>query len=215
MGFLLQYSIITKQRPRVCNFDLEDYCGNGSIGNTCTNDTEVPNVTDMLITADATRDAFIKSVDEYFLASLAFFKDIDACNYSVPFECIYNSENLSECITPENYSYLFNLIYGPDGFFQNYYVNWIIEKSKWWNCLYPVGDVDKLNGVHTLSISIPDPINPGSIIINVDVDYTNYQTTSPEKYMVFRNSMGEMMQALKRAMQIISAHPLTVYYPTS
>jgi uncharacterized protein (TIGR02145 family) len=211
MGFIRNFEIWTNQRPRVCNFDIMDYIETGIIGNSCTENTrslDSIDWADSQTTANATHDAWLKAVNEYFLSALAFFYQSSYQNYQGHPNPIPDQDNF-RCITPENYNKIIDLIYGPDGFWEKSF-DFDVARLLWWNCLLDPGSPNKRTG--TYSDTFRRPTGKYSYIDKpFTVDFANYQTPSYEKYLEFRSKMDPMLASLKIIMQTAFKHPLTDY----
>ncbi len=213
MGFIRNFEIWHNQRPRVCNFDVLDYCGEGSIGNSCTGIVRPIQATteDDATVARATRDAWLKAVNEYALALNAFYTE-NGTGPNPPggYPELFDQNNV-ECITPTNYGKFLNLYYGPTGFIAKYYKEWLPASQLWWNCLYMVGSPEKKTGVYTYTISsIPTAPNQGQPF-TYTIDYTNYQVATKARYLEYRAALDAMLAALKIFMQSGGKQPMTPY----
>ena len=212
MGFIRNFEIWNNQRPRVCNFDVIDYCDGGVIGNSCTEIvTPVGSfIEDSNLIARATRDAWFKAINEYVLALNAFyFETGTGPNPPGGYPELFDQNNI-KCITPTNYGKFLDLYYGPTGFIAKY-KEWLQAKQLWWNCLYDVGDPEKLTGIYTYTISsfptAPNQSQPWTYTI----DYTNYQVATKARYLEYRVALDAMLAALKIFMQSGGKQPMTPY----
>ena len=115
MSFIRNIEIWKNQAPRVCNFDIQDYCNFGNVGNTCTEITLIPNTEDAFSTARATYNTWIKAVNEYVLASLSFYYEIGYDNPSIGVNIPEDALNLN-CNSQENFNAICDLYYNASGF---------------------------------------------------------------------------------------------------
>jgi uncharacterized protein (TIGR02145 family) len=214
MGFIRNFEIWTNQRPRVCNFDVLDYCAEGVIGNSCTGIVRPIDATteDNAAMARSTRDAWLKAVNEYALALNAFyFENGTGPNPPGGYPELFDQNNV-KCITPTNYGKFLNLYYGPTGFTAKYYKEWLPASQLWWNCLYMVGSPEKKTGVYTYTIpGIPTAPNQGGPPFTYTIDYTNYQVATKARYLEYRVALDAMLAALKIFMQSGGKQPVTPY----
>lgn len=204
MGLLKNIEVWNNQTPRVCNFDIQDYYAEGTVGYECSGivvdlKTQI-DFTNNYTTALSTRDAWINSINEYFLATYDFFYDNSFEDFA------YNNK----CISLEKRQAILDSYYGPNGFLEKYKL-FVIKSTQWWNCVfYPV---DKQTGIVTYSETMwtYPSTEPGIGPLNTytweyEVDFTNYQEPSRERYNEFRTVMGDMMQSLKQMLIITGGH---------
>lgn len=218
MSLLLNIELWNNSRPRQAGFDIVDYCGAGDVGNTCTGDVWPGNrvateLDDLLSTANATHDAWLKAVNEWFLSTISFYYDIDICTYSnIVNECVnHEGELMLKCITVEEFAKIIEAYYGEEGFIGKW-KKWSILKQEWWNSLRISSDPYKLNGIQSYTQTINAPI--GSVTTwTYTIDYTEWQSANNEKYLEYRNAMGDMMQSLKRLMQMCTGSSFETYRP--
>lgn len=188
--------------------DILDYCTAGVIGNTCTSDVRplyAIDQEDNLSIANGAKNAWLKAINEYQIATMAMFYENDLCNTEST-SCVPAQFN-SKCNTVENFQKLSSLFYGPDGFIEKY-KTWQIKREQWWNCV--TDPVYKLNGIHSYSDVINSSINT-TYTWEYSIDYTNYQTPDKAKYLEYRTAMGNMMQSLKQLMIAGMDHPFTEF----
>ena len=210
MSFIKNIQIWNNQRPRVCNFDILDYCNVGGIGNTCTGNTGTPNTEDGFTTARATYDAWIKSVNEYFLASVSFYYDIGFDDPSVSNIVIPEDLFNDKCNTQENYTKLCNLYYGPNGFIEQMYL-FEIKRAQLENSLLADTDPNKKTGVYTGTVlRLVSPFAQ-PVPYTYSIDYTDYQTPEYSYYEEYREILGELMQRLKKIITATSNSSLTPF----
>jgi len=195
MSFIKNIEIWNNHRPRVCNFDIEEYCLIGAAGNTCTENTNIPENEDLYGTARATYDAWLAAVDNYFLASYNFYYDPG-----------YQDPITGDIIIPEG---LLNEKQ-PDGFVIKS-INFRSKREQIQNSLLPPGDPNKKTGIETNTISIPVGPNVPAQPYTYSIDFTNYQTPEYSHYLEYRTSLGDMMQQLKKIMTATGNHPLTPF----
>lgn len=200
MGFIRNIELWNSQRPRQAGFDIADYCTEGTIGNTCTGyspdlKTQI-DFTGHVTTAEATHDAWLRSISELFLAFHGFFID-------------YSGDSpvrLTKCISDSEYYRLLSYYYGENGFLGKYKI-WRVKQRQWFNCL--VLPIDKQTGVveYTQTMEVAPSTPTETWVYNVD--YTDWQEPSRAKYYEFRNAMRDMMQAYRKLFFIMGNHPLT------
>jgi len=211
MSFIKNIEIWNNHRPRVCNFDIEEYCLIGAAGNTCTENTNIPENEDLYGTARATYDAWLAAVDNYFLASYNFYYDP---GYQDPItgDIIIPEGLLNEkCNSLSNLTTMCSLYYGqPDGFVIKS-INFRSKREQIQNSLLPPGDPNKKTGIETNTISIPVGPNVPAQPYTYSIDFTNYQTPEYSHYLEYRTSLGDMMQQLKKIMTATGNHPLTPF----
>jgi hypothetical protein len=199
MSLIKNIQLWNNQIPRQLGFDILDYCGDGSIGNSCTGYTpDLKTGIDFLneeTTANATHDSWIKSVDSLFLAFHGFFMD----------STVDPPVRLTDCISDSEYDRLLSYYYGESGFLGKYKI-WRVKQRQWFNCLLFPGD--KQNGVVAYSTTLPTSPTTTSTW-NYNVDFTEWQTPTRSKYYEYRNAMRDMMQAFKRLFFIMGNHPMT------
>lgn len=212
MGFIRNFEIWNNQRPRVCNFDILDYCAEGIIGNTCTEITTPIDSIDWDITpfttSKASRDAWINAVNEYVLALNTFYYDDGWQGETGGYPTDFPGENNVKCITPENYGKFLDLYYGPTGFIAKY-KEWLPASLLWWNCI--LNPIYKQTGIVTDTVLLPVSPQLPSQPWTFTVDYTNYQTATKARYLEYRAALDAMLAALKIFMHISGKQPLTHY----
>ena len=154
-------------------YDSCDYTNWGVYG---TGTTEVDCVIweDMRITASATRDAFIKALNQYILAS-------------------------SPCVNGEDCESVFiDKIYTD--FWQGCYIDFVKKYQVFWNMM--ICEENKITGIQNESVNV-FTINGGTITVNYEVDYGDgsfditiaeeYQTTEAEFMCCVQNVMVLIM----------------------
>lgn len=155
-------------------YDGCDFINSGVYG---TGTTEANCITweDMWSIAKATRDAFIKALNEYILAS-------SPCVYGEDCESVFNEKIYTD-------------------FWQGCYVDFYIQFLLFWNMMICDGE-DKKTGVVTEIISVPT-IDGDRLDIEIEVDYGDgsfditiaeeYQTTEAEFMCCVQNVMVLIM----------------------
>jgi len=215
MGFIRNFEIWNNQRPRVCSFDLDDYCTSwGNLGNTCTENTTAPDLgseSNSFTTSRATFDAWGKAVNEYFLASLAFYYDY-AYQDPITQEILIPDGLLNEKCNPRrNYNALCDLFYGyPHGFYYNM-IAFRSIKMQINNSFMQDGDPDKRTGVHTFTELITTTPRTAPITYTYTVDFTNYQSPDYNHYLEYRTILGNLLQWYKKLMKATAGHPFTPF----
>lgn len=208
MSFIRNIEIWKNQVPRVCNFDLQDYCNFGNIGNTCTENTGIPNTEDAFSTARATYDAWIKAVNEYVLASLSFYYEIGYDNPSIGINIPEDALNLN-CNSQENFNAICDLYYNASGFVLMS-IDFEIKRLQLENSLLLDSNPDKKTGVYSYTKTIPtSPTTTAPYTYSVD--YTNYQTPSIDIYLEYRESLGIMLRQLKKIITATSNSSLSSF----
>ena len=211
MSFIKNIEIWNNHRPRVCNFDIQDYCFDGSLGNTCTENTGIPETEYSFTTARATYEAWLKAVNEYFIASYAFYYDIEYIDPNTGDIIIPEGLINEKCNSLSNLTAMCDLYYGqPDGFIIKS-INFRSKREQMQNSLLPTGDPNKKTGIETNTINIPVGPNVPDQPYTYTIDFTNYQTPEYSHYLEYRTVMGLMMQQLKKIMTATGNHPLTPF----
>jgi uncharacterized protein (TIGR02145 family) len=210
MSFIKNIELWNNQRPRVCDFDILDYCYVGGIGNTCTESTNAPNTEDSFLTARVTSDAWLKAVNEYFIASVSFYYD-QGFNDSTVSSIVIPDGLLNEKCNPlSNYTELCALYYAqPDGFIMKS-IDFKIKRAQLENSLLPDSDPNKKTGTYSYTESIPN--SPFTAVpYTYTIDFTNYQTPDYDNYIEYRTILGDMMQQLKKIMTATGNHSFTPF----
>jgi uncharacterized protein (TIGR02145 family) len=215
MGFIRNFEIWNNQRPRICSFDIDDYCNvYGAIGNTCTENTTAPDMgsdSDPFTTSRATFDAWGKAVVEYFTASLAFYYDYSYVDSSTGDYIIPEGLLNEKCNSRSNFDKLCNLFYGyPHGFYYNM-VAFRSIKAQINNSFIPNGDPAKLTGVHTFTELIMTAPRTYPIPYTYTIDFTNYQSPDYNHYLEYRTILGNFLQWYKKLLKATAGHPLTPF----
>jgi uncharacterized protein (TIGR02145 family) len=213
MGFIRNFEIWNNQRPRVCNFDIIDYCDRGVIGNSCTENTTPLDTIDQVdnyLNAVSTHNAWILAVNKYVVALNAFyFETGTGPNPPGGYPQLFDQNNI-KCITPVNYGKFLDLYYGPTGFIAKY-KEWWEASLRWWNCLYPAGDLmNKKTGLQTFFRTFPTTPNQTQPWV-FTIDFTNYQVATKARYLEYRAALDAMLAALKIFMQSSGKQPMTPY----
>ena len=201
MGFIRNFEIWNNQRPRICSFDIADYCNDyDAIGNTCTENTGAPDMStdaEMFTTARETHDAWTRAFNEYVLASLTFYFE----------EYDFNDR----CISLDEYNALCDLYYNQtDGFFMKD-IAFISKRMQLANSFTPDGDPNKRTGIHSFTKIIYTQRNTPGIPYTYTVDFTNYQSPDYNHYLEYREVLGDLLQLAKKIMTATADHPLTPF----
>lgn len=211
MSFIKNIEIWNNQRPRICNFDLLDYCYSGAAGNTCTENTNAPNTEELFTIARATYDAWKKAVNEYFLASFAFYFDYAFDDPNVSNVVIAEGLLNEKCNPMVNLTAMCDLYYGrPNGLLMQM-IDFQSKRMQLYNSLLADGHPDKKTGIESYTENVPLGPRMASELYTYTVDYTNYQTPSYDTYLEYRTIMGKMMQQLKKIMVATSNSSLTPF----
>lgn len=211
MSFIKNIDIWNNYIPRVCNYDTEDYCSWGAIGNTCTNNTQIPNTENIFTTARATSDAFIKDINNYIYSTIPYYYDIEYTDPITGVEIVPDGLLNDKCITVENYNALLNLYFGPNGLLHKYHYDFIPKRHQLANSLLADGDPEKLTGIVTYIARFEDEYRGGGVDHTISIDFTNYQTPSYDIYLEYRTVLGDFMQHVKNIMTASANHPLTKF----
>ena len=210
MGFIKNIEVWQNHRPRVCNFDITDFCNYSAIGNTCTDNSDLPNFEELFFTQTATYNAWLKAIDEYFTASISFYYDAGYTDPDTGAVIIPDGLYNEKCVPLANFTALCDLYYGPTGFNEKN-IDFIIKKAQIQNALRLNTDPDKKTGVYTYTINIPvAPFTPTQPY-TYTVDFTDYQIFKYDMYLDYRNILGILMQQLKKIMTATADHPLTAF----
>ena len=210
MGFIKNIEVWQNHIPRVCNFDITDFCNYSAIGNTCTDNTALPDLTELFFTSNATHNAWLKAINEYFTGSISFYYDIEYIDPNSGAVIIPDGLYNEKCVPLTNFTALCDLYYGPTGFNEKN-IDFIIKKAQIQNALRLNTDPDKKTGVYTYTINIPvAPFTPTQPY-TYTVDFTDYQIFKYDMYLDYRNILGILMQQLKKIMTATADHPLTAF----
>jgi uncharacterized protein (TIGR02145 family) len=213
MGFIRNFEIWNNQISRVCNFDMDDYCNIfGAVGNTCTENTTAPVMGydgDMFTVSRATFDAWLKAVNEHFLASVAFYREPSYYKngvYIIP-EGLYNEK----CNPLSNYNAICDLFYNENDGFMAKRIAFQIKKQQIQNSFITNGSPEKLTGIHTYTVNLMGyPLAPDNTV-TYTVDYTDYQEPDYNHYLEHRAALGDILQQLKKVMSALAGHPFTPF----
>ena len=210
MGLIKNIEIWNNQRPRVCNFDVLDACYSGEIGNTCTGNTSPGNLEDSFSTARATFDSWAQAVNQYILASLSFYYEVEYIDPSTGNIIISGTDLNLNCNSQENFNKLCALFYGSTGFVMMQ-IDFKIKRAQLENSLLSSSDPNKKTGVHTYTEVIPTgPLSP-TTNYTYSIDFTNYQSPDYNTYLQYRTSLGIMMRQLKKIITATSNSSLTPF----
>jgi hypothetical protein len=186
--------------PRVCNFDLEDYCLIGLVGNNTTgmNGVQPDNsfFPDGLFTsARATADAYIKAVNEFILATMSHYtdgEDDDGNPYPT-------------CVTEAEWNAMWNLINGPDG--PNIkFKEMDIKRSLFFNSLMPNSfkrtDVDNTRRIIYYVRPYEGPND--NVLIPYSIDYSTLLYPTQQAYLECTKAVRDLNQSVKRIMKALN-----------
>ena len=211
MSFINNIDIWKGNRPRVCNFDLEEFCTSGFIGNNITGFADIPSTSfygtdpDSLgATARATRDAYLKAVKEVFLTSINFYLDPDS-NNGTPFR---------ECITENEWNAIMDLYNGPDGYVAKS-INFMIKSDLFFNSLMAT----KYKRTDTVTYWFPGliipyqdlPISEPQIFFTIDFKTSLYPTT--QSYIEYTECIRDYVQFVQRFFKAITNTDFPIYQP--
>lgn len=210
MGLIKNIEVWNNYRPYVCNFDIEDYCYSGSIGNTCTENTGTGSLEDNFITARSTYNAWTKSINEYVLASLAFYYEVEYSDPSTGNLVIPDTDLNLNCNSQENVNALCALYYGATGLVMMQ-IDFQIKRAQLENSLLSDSDPNKKTGTYTYTELIPTGPFSASVNYTYNIDFTNYQSPDYNTYLQYRTSLGIMMGQLKKIITATSNSSLTPF----
>ena len=172
-------------------FDISDYITWGFAG--CEASRSIPitdlNWEDAYVTYNATRDAHLKAVYEYFLSS-----------WTMRYSWTNDDVQHLTCYTESDNNAISNQFYED-------YLDFVFLQLKsgqiFWNSLLAPTSFMKETGVVSYTFRRVIPNNPpGYIDIPYTIDYAPYQTVSKELYLEYRTNLENMMQSLKAVMKI-------------
>ncbi len=211
MSLLKNIDVWKGYRPRVCNFDLDDYCLSGIIGNNITGIADIPSSSSLgqdpdslWTTARATRDAYLRAVNEVFGTCINFYIDPDANNPS-PYR---------ECITESQWNAIMDLYNGPDGFVSKS-INLITKGDLFFNSLMP----SRLKRTDTVTwyyrkfiISYQDlPVQEPQVFFTIDFKTSLYPTA--QSYIEYTECVRDYVQFVKRFIKAITNCDFQIYQP--
>lgn len=208
MSLLNNIEIWKNQRPRVCSFDLEDYCNYGFIGNNTTGMANIPTSgyfypTGLSVTANTTGQAYFKAFDEFIMATLAHYidsEDLDANPYV-------------KCITEDQWNTIQDFLHGPEGPYAKY-VNFYIKSSLFFNSLNPTAY--KRTDVETTFVSYKHMPYEGPWTTEqmpIVVDYSTLLYPTRQAYFDSTKSMRDLVQSLKTVMMALNNDTFPIYQP--
>jgi uncharacterized protein (TIGR02145 family) len=192
---------------------MDDYCNLlGAVGNTCTENTTAPFMgydSDIFTISRATHDAWLKAVNEHFLASVAFYREPSYYKngvFIIP-EGLYNEK----CNPLSNYNAICDLFYNENDGFMAKRIAFQIKKQQIQNSFITNGSPEKLTGIHTYTVNLMGyPLAPDNTV-TYTVDYTDYQEPDYNHYLEHRAALGDMLQQLKKVMSALAGHPFTPF----
>lgn len=211
MSLLKNIDVWKGYRPRVCNFDIDDYCLSGIIGNNITGIADIPsssvlgqNPDNLWTTARATRDAYLKAVREVFVTCLSFYFDPDA-DYLSPYR---------ECITENEWNAIMDLFNGPDGYVSKS-INFTIKSDLFFNSLMP----SRLKRTDSVTYYYPKfiisyyglPVQEPRVYFTIDYKTSLYPTT--QSYIEYTECVRDYTQFVKRFIKAITNCDFQIYQP--
>lgn len=210
MSFINNIDIWKGNRPRVCNFDLADYCENGYVGNNTTgldgiqgNQQYYFDPDALWATARATADAYMKSVNEFILATIAHYNDNESAELN-PFP---------GCITEEEWNGMWAFLNGPEGPYVKF-KDYVIQRALFFNSIMPT----RLKRTDTVTtdykINIRPYQGPNSIeTIYFTIDYSTSLYPTLEGYKNYTKSIRDVTQSVKRVMQALNKDTFPIFQP--
>jgi hypothetical protein len=210
MSLLKNIDIWKGDRPRVCNFDLEDYCVSGYVGN---NTTGLNGITTtgqwyldpegLLLTAAATGDAYMKSIDEIVLATMAHYVDNESTDGN-PFP---------GCITEAEWNGIWDFLNGPAGPYLKHR-DYVIQRNLFFNSLMPTRLKRTDIATYDYKINIRPYQGPNSTeTIYFTVDYSTSLYPTLETYKNYTKSVRDLTQSVKRFLQALDKDTFPIYQP--
>ncbi len=209
MSLLKNIDIWKGNRPRVCNFDLEDYCVSGLIGNNTTGKNGVePSAyfypEGFFVSARATADAYIKAVNELILATMGYYSD-DEDPDGNPFP---------KCVTEAQWNAMWDLINGPDG--PNVkFMEMDIKRSLFFNSLMPSSqkriDVDDTKRIPYYVRPYEGPND--DILISYSIDYKTLLYPTQQAYLDCIKAVRDFNQSVKRIMKALNNDTFPLIQP--
>jgi hypothetical protein len=176
-----------------------------TIGNTCegyTPDVNNLDVNELRIIARAKSDAYIKSLREY-LTSMIPGKYWDN-----------NGLFCTDCIKQSDLAKLIDKAQGPNGILTYIAEDFENVFRRFWNSLYPTGNINKKSGIITTTETRVIVYPVGQVVTyNLTVDYTNAQIPSKALYTEYRTKLGILMQKVKEYHYMSLKMPFTVFTP--
>lgn len=210
MSFVKNIDIWKGNIPRVCNFDLEDYCVSGYVGN---NTTGLNGITttgqwfldpeDLLSTAAATGDAYMKAINEIVLATIAHYNDNESPEVN-PFP---------GCITEAEWNGIWNFLNGPDGPYLKHR-DYVIQRTLFFNSLMPT----RLKRTDTVTYQTRLNVRPyqgpnSTVDIPFTVDYSTALYPTLQTYKNYTKSVRDLTQSVKRTLQALNKDTFPIYQP--
>ena len=172
-------------------FDFNDYINGGFAGCEPASLTPINDLLweDAYATYRQTRDAHLKAVNEYFLASWAMRVSEYPYTMGLEYPTCYSTED-NDAISDQYY------VEYQDYVFEHWKLGQIL-----FNSLLAPTSIEKETGVvsYTFARLIP---GGGFISVPYTIDYALYQTISKQLYLDYRESLENMMQSLKAIMKI-------------
>lgn len=208
MSLLKNIDIWKGNIPRVCNFDLLDYCDLGVIGNNTTGlsgvQTNSSSYADGLyLNARATRDAYQKALDEMVLALMGSYVDQED----------YDGNPFPTCITEEEWNNIWAFLNGPDGPYYKFR-DFSIQQALFFNSLMP-SNLKRTDTVTTMfKINIRPYEGPNSIVdIPFTIDYSTALYPTLQTYKNYTKSLRDYVQSFKRVFQALNNDTFPIFQP--
>jgi len=210
MSFIKNIQVWNNQIPRVCNFDFEDYTTSGWVGNNCrlfTNPQDNYNnlcAEDIATTARATRDAYVRSLDQLFDSIYEFYFNQDNPTYGIT-----RSEN-NNCITPTQRQAFLDAYWGPTGLKSKLWDVLFIKQPQLFNAMYPSCSSEKYNGIQDFTVNWQSAYGQPSTPVTYQIDFTNYQSLNYYIVDAYELAIKNLMQEVKNTLIKLTNAPLTI-----
>jgi hypothetical protein len=210
MGLIKNIQIWNNHIPRVCNFDFEDYTTSGWVGNNCRIRTDPQDnyiylcIEDIATTARATRNAYVKVLDELFDSIYEFYFNQENTTYGIP-----RSEN-NICITPAKRQAFLDAYWGPTGLKQKLWDVLYIKQPQLFNAMTPACSNEKNNGIVNVTELWRNAYDEARISVTYQVDFTNYQYMNYYILDEYESAFKNLMQEVKNTLIKLTNAPLTI-----
>lgn len=207
MSLLKNIDIWKGNTPRVCNFDLEDYCVSGLVGNNTTGLNGVQNTyfnpEGIRDTAIATTGDYLRAIDSFILSTMQHYVDQED----------YDGNPFPGCITEAEWNGIWAFINGPEG---PYYkcIDFNIQQALFFNSLMPtrLKRTDTITPYIILNIKpYEGPNSYENIYYTIDFSTSLYPTL--QRYKDYTKSFRDFVQSVKRFMQALNKDTFPIYQP--
>ena len=207
MSLLKNIDIWKSNIPRVCNFDFIDYCVDGLIGNNTTGLNGIQSnqfdPEDILITAAATGDAYIRAIDSFILATMANYVDDES----------YDGNPYPTCITEAEWNGIWDFLNGPDGPYLKHR-DYIIQRNLFFNSLMPTRLKRTDTATYQTRLNVRPYQGPNSIVdIPFTIDYSTALYPTLQTYKNYTKSVRDLTQSVKRVFQALNNDTFPIFQP--